>query len=97
MIFSAKSLIYTCISGAIGLIFYYLFGVILGITWLGIGFAIFFAAIGFAIATFKIPETNTFEITRKTGGEKIDEVILRAIKFKAKGKRVYLYTKEENK
>jgi len=97
MIFSAKSLIYTCISGVFGLIFYYLFGVMLGITWLGIGLAIFFAAIGFVIATFKIPETNTFEITRKAGGEKIDEVILRAIKFKAKGKRVYLYTKEENK
>jgi len=97
MIFSAKSLIYTCISGVFGLIFYYLFGVMLGITWLGIGLAIFFAAIGFVIATFKIPETNTFEITRKTGGEKIDEVILRAIKFKAKGKRVYLYTKEESK
>jgi len=97
MIFSAKSLIYTCISGVFGLIFYYLFGVMLGITWLGIGLAIFFAAIGFVIATFKIPETNTFEITRKAGGEKIDEVILRAIKFKAKGKRVYLYTKEENR
>jgi len=97
MIFSAKSLIYTCISGAFGLIFYYLFGVMLGITWLGIGLAVFFAVIGFVIATFKIPETNTFEITRKTGGEKIDEVILRAIKFKAKGKRVYLYTKEESK
>lgn len=97
MIFSAKSLIYTCISGVFGLIFYYIFGVILDFTWLGIGLAIFFAAIGFVVATFKIPETNAFEITRKTGGEKIDEVILRAIKFKAKGKRVYLYTKEENK
>lgn len=97
MIFSAKSLIYTCAFGAFGLIFYYLFGVALELTWLGIGLAIFFAAIGFGIATFKIPETNAFEITRKTGGEKIDEVILRAIKFKAKGKRIYLYTKEESK
>ncbi len=97
MIFSAKSLIYTSVSGVFGLIFYYIFGKMLGLTWLGIGLAIFFAAIGFGIATFKMPETNSFEITRKTGGERIDEVILRAIKFKAKGKRVYLYTKEENK
>ena len=97
MIFSAKSLIYTTITGAFGLIFYYIFASVLGWTWLGIGLAVFFALIGFAIATFKIPETNSFEITRKTGGEKIDEVILRAIKFKAKGKRLYLYTKEEIK
>ena len=97
MIFSTKSLIYSCVGGAFGLIFYFIFGKLLKLTWLGIGLAIFFAAIGFAIATFKIPETNAFEITRKTGGEKIDEIILRAIKFKRKGKRLYLYTKEENK
>lgn len=97
MIFSAKSLICTCAFGAIGLIFYYIFGKMLKFTWLGIGIAIFFAILGFGIATFKIPETNSFEITRKTGGEKIDEIILRAIKFKAKGKKIYLYTKEETK
>lgn len=97
MIFSAKSLIFSCIGGAFGLIFYYILGKVLGLIWLGIGIALFFAMIGFAIATFKIPETNAFEITRKAGGEKIDEIILRAIKFKAKGKRVYLYTKEESK
>ena len=97
MLFSTKSLIYTCVGGAFGLIFYYIFGVMLAYKWLGIGLAIFFAAIGFSVATFKIPESNSFEITRKAGGEKIDEVIVRAIKFKAKGKRVYVYTKEENK
>lgn len=65
--------------------------------WLGIGIAVFFAFIGFAIATFKIPESQNFEVTRKNGGEKIDETILKAIKFKQKGKRIYLYTKEESK
>ena len=45
----------------------------------------------------KIPETNNFDITRKAGGEKLDEVILRLINFKRKGKRIYVYTKEENK
>ena len=33
----------------------------------------------------------------KTGIEKLDEVILRLINFKRKGKRIYVYTKEENK
>ena len=97
MIFSTKSLIYTSITGAIGLLFYYLFGTIMGIQWLGIGVAVFFAFIGFAIASFKIPESQNFEVTRKNGGEKIDETILKAIKFRKKGKRIYLYTKEESK
>ena len=97
MIFTTKSLIYTSITGAIGLIFYYIFGTLLKMQWLGIGIAVFFAFIGYALATFKIPESQNFEVTRKNGGEKIDETILKAIKFKRKGKRIYLYTKEESK
>ncbi len=58
---------------------------------LGVGISGFFGLIGFAIGTFKIPESNSFEITKKTGGENIDEVILRAIKFKLKKNRIYLY------
>lgn len=64
---------------------------------MGVGLAGIFGLIGFAIGTFKIPENANFEITRKTGGENIDEVILRAIKFKKKKNRVYVYTKEEKK
>lgn len=56
-----------------------------------------FGLIGFAIGTFKVPEINRLEFTKKTGGENIDEVILRAIKFKKKKNRVYVYTKEEKK
>ena len=64
---------------------------------MGIGFAIFFAAIGFAIGTFKVPESTAFEVTRKAGGAAIDEVIVRYIKFKQKKKRIYLYAKEGKK
>lgn len=97
MIFTTKSLIYTCATGAVGLIFYYIFGKLLGFTWLGIGLTIFFAAIGFAVATFKMPDTNSFEITRKTGGENIDAVFLRWLKFRKKKNVIYTYlgTKEE--
>lgn len=56
-----------------------------------------FAAIGFVIGTFKIPESNAFEITKKAGGEPIDQTILRYIRFKQKKNKIYLYTKEENK
>lgn len=99
MIFTTKSLIYTCVTGAIGLIFYFIFKELLGMFWLGIGAVIFFAAIGFAIATFKIPDTNAFELTRKAGGEYLDEVFLRWLKFRKKGNVIYTYldSKEETK
>ena len=34
---------------------------------------------------------------KRISGERLDDVILRIIKFKAKGKRIYVYTKEEDK
>ncbi len=78
--------------------FYYIFAKMLGMTTVGVAFALAFAGIGYCIAMMKMPESTRFEILRKTGGEKIDEVILRAIKFKAKGKRIYIQkTKEEIK
>ena len=55
-----------------------------------------FTAIGYAIGMFKVPETNGLEIFRKTGGENIDDVIKRYIKFKKNRKKLYVYTKEEN-
>ena len=67
MIFTTKSLIYTCATGVIGSIFYAIFGALMGLTWLGIALAVACAAIGFVIATFKIPDTNAMELTRKAG------------------------------
>ena len=47
--------------------------------------------IGFIIGTFKMPDSNAFEITKKTGGENIDEVIKRFIKFKLQKNKIYMY------
>lgn len=80
----------------IGIIFYSVFSMI-KLNYVGIAVALAFAAIGFAIGTFKVPNSTAFEITRKTGGENMDDVILRLLKFKKKKKRIYLYTKEEKK
>lgn len=93
-IFSSKSLITTCIGGGIGLIFYFIFS-LLNLTMVGIVITLIFALIGYAIGMFKIPDTNGLEITRKTGGENIDDVIKRYIKFKQNKKKLYVYTKEE--
>lgn len=94
-IFSTKSIISTSIGVAIGLVFYFIFK-ILNLTMVGIAITLIFGAIGYAIGMFKIPDTNGLEITRKTGGENIDDVIKRYIKFKVNKKKIYVYTKEEN-
>lgn len=94
-IFSTKSLITTCIGGAVGLIFYFIFS-ILKLKMVGIGITLFMALIGYVIGMFKIPDTNGFEITRKAGGENIDDIIMRYIKFKKNSKKLYVYTKEDN-
>ena len=93
-IFSTKSLIYTLIGVAIGLIFYMIFSLI-GLKIIGIIIVLILGLIGFGIGTFKVPETNAFEITKKTGGENIDDVIKRAIRFKMSRNKIYIYTKDE--
>lgn len=78
------------------MVFYYVFST-LNVKYVGLGITLLLAGAGFAIGTFKVPESTNFEITRKTSGENIDEIIMRAIKFKQKKKRIYLYSKEEKK
>ena len=94
-IFTGKSLIYAVVAGGVGLIFYFLFSM-MNLKMVGIGITAFFALIGFLIGTFKVPDISKFEFTKKTGGENIDDVIRRAIKFKTRGKKIYVYEEEKN-
>ncbi len=94
-IFSIKSLITTLIGGAFGFIFLGLFS-LLNMQTLGWIFVAIFALIGFGIGAIKIPILSGVPITKKIGGESIDQIILRYIKFKRE-KKVYVYTKEEKK
>ena len=93
-IFSTKALIYTVVGLTIGLIFYLLFKMF-KLTIVGLIITVIFGAIGFAIGTFKIPESSAFKFTKLTGGEKIDDIIVRWIKFRKKGNRVYIHKEEE--
>ena len=95
-IFSTKSLMYSAIGLGVGLPFYFIFRA-LKLTIVGILIVALFALIGFIIGTFKIPEMGALKATKTIGGEKIDDIIKRAITFKKKGNRIYLYTKEEKK
>ena len=94
-IFTGKSMIYTVVAGAIGLLFYFIFSAF-GLNMVGIIITLVFALIGFVIGSMKVPNLEKFEFSKKTGGENIDDVIRRAIKFKTKGKKIYIYKEEEN-
>ena len=94
-VFSTKALIYTMGGAGIGFVFYLIFSIV-KLNIVGIILMLLLALIGFAIGTLKVPETNAFEITKKTGGENIDDVIRRAIKFKTSGKKVYVYKEGKN-
>lgn len=94
-IFSTKSIITTTIGGACGLLFYFIFS-LLHLKMVGIIITLLFAAIGYAIGMLKVPETNGLAISKKTGGENIDDVLKRYIKFKRNTKKLYVYTKEED-
>ena len=94
-IFTTKSLIYTVIGGGIGLFFYFIFSS-LKMTMVGIACVAILALIGFAIGTLKVPELGKFEFSKKTGGENIDDVIRRAIRFKTTGRKIYTYKGGKN-
>ena len=83
MIFTKKSFLWTVACAFVGLIVGYLpIGVIFQHPFIGIAITLIFALIGFGIATLKVPNSSNF-----------DEIIMRAIKFKKQGKKLYLYHK----
>ena len=89
LFFSYKALLYTVIGLVPGGLFFFIIKPIHLITaWIVMGV---FAFIGFSIGTFPMPSAKGMEVTRKTGGEKIDEIIVRYIKFKKK-KIEYTFT-----
>mgnify|MGYP005774341575 CR=1 FL=1 len=89
-IFSTKALIYTFVGIVIGYFISIIFSMI-NLRVVGYVIIAILGLAGFLIGTLKMPESSNFEITRKTGGENIDDVIMRAIKFKMKKNRIYVY------
>lgn len=91
MIFTKKAFIWTIACAAVGLVTVYPICAILGASLIGLIFILLFGVIGFIIGTLKMPNSQNFEIFRKTGGEDIDEILMRLYKFKKNGKKIYLY------
>ena len=90
-IFSMKSFLTTVAGAFIGGIFLFIFNSVLRISYIGIILFLLCALIGFVIGSFNVPELGKFELTKKTGGEPILDVIIRWFKFKQKKKRIYIY------
>lgn len=93
-IFTGKALIYTVISAGVGFIFYLILKAC-GMRLMGLILVAIFGVIGFCIGTFKVPNIGAFKFTKKVGGENIDDIIVRAIKFKRSNKKIYTYKIEE--
>ena len=89
-IFTAKSLIFTAVGAFIGLFFYFIFGMLLGISILGYICIALCALLGYALATVKIPAGGNSKLAKNVGGDSIDDIIKRYMAFK-KNKRVYTY------
>lgn len=94
-VFTGKSFIYAIAGGGAGLLFYFIFSLV-GLNMIGIVITILFALIGFAIGTFKMPEISGLKFTKKVGGENLDDIIKRAIMFKTKGSKIYVYKEGKN-
>ena len=95
-IFTGKSMIYTAIGAGIGILFNLILSAV-GAGLVGMILIATLALIGFSIGTFKMPNIGSFAFTKKVSGEPIDEVILRAIKFKKSNNKIYVYDKEDTK
>ena len=93
-IFTGKSMIYTVAAALFGTIFYFILAAC-NMQMIGMIVIAIFGLIGFAIGTFKVPDLGAFAFTKKVGGENIDDVIIRAIKFHAKKNKIYIYQGEE--
>lgn len=95
-VFTIKSLATTAVGFLIGSLFYFLFGVLFGWQTVGLVIAGIFGLIGFAVGAVKIPTLGGVAITKKVGGESLDEIIRRYAVFKTQKKRYsYYITKEE--
>ena len=93
-IFTPKSILYTVATAIVGIIFYAIFKS-LKMNTVGLIFLLFFALIGFLIGTAKVPGITGIQWARKNAGERLDDVLRRAVMFKRKGKKIYIYSKEE--
>lgn len=101
--FTPKSFIFTVVGILIGTIFFFILKT-LSLTITGAIVLGVISLISFAIGALKVPETNAFAFFKNTGGETLDDVIIRYIKFRGisflgirSRKKIYIYGRREDK
>lgn len=93
-IFTRKSLMFTAGLAMIGLVLFLIFK-LLKLTTVGVVILILFALAGFIIGTCKVPNLAGVKWAKTNAGQTLDDVIIRAIKFKQKNNRIYVYKGED--
>ena len=93
-IFTRKSIMYTAGFAIVGIILFLIFKLI-NLSKIGIILLLIFVLLGFAIGTIKVPNMSGVKWARVNAGENLDDVIIRAIKFKAKKNKIYVYKGED--
>ena len=101
LFFSVQALLFTLFAFGIGICFVFIFNFIAqasAISWIkyvGWGICGVLSLIGYALGTFNIPESNAFDILKKTGGEQAYTIIKRAVTFN-KRKKIYIYERSQS-
>ncbi len=98
-IFSTKALIYTVVGLLIGFVFKWLCNFlgqmvtsVAGVfNIIGVILIILLGLLGFILGTFKVPQIDKFEITRKAAGVNLDTVVKEYIKFSLRKNKCYVY------
>lgn len=93
-IFTRKSLMFTAGLSIIGVILFVIFKS-MKLTPVGVVLLILFALTGFVIGTFKVPNLSGVKWAKVNAGQTLDDVIIRAIKFKQRRNRIYIYKGED--
>lgn len=95
-IFTTKSLIYSAIGAGVGLVPYFICK-IMNKGFIGMLIMALCALIGYIIATLKVPNIGVLKSTKTVGGENLDDIIKRAIRFKQKRNKIYIYDERRKK
>ena len=101
-IFSTKALLWTVGGIIVGAIIKFilksigtLFKMQTGFNIAGIIIMVILGILGFVIGTFKMPQNDRFEITKKAAGVSLDKVLTESIKFRINKNKLYVYDTAE--
>lgn len=91
--FTPKSFLFTLVGAVFGVVIFLVLKAI-GLGILGGILLAVIALISFIVGAVKVPESNAFRVLKRIGGEHLDDIVLRMIKFN-KDKKIYIYERSK--